>query len=147
MLFADGAAKANPSGPCGAGGVLYEGLVGAAGGAWQLGAPFARFKRYLGIRSNNEAEYTALLLGLETALAHGVTHLTARMDSELVVKQMRGHYQVKAANLRPLYDDAKELQSQFQLCNMQHIYREHNGEADQLANEAITDMLGHKSQR
>ena len=105
---------------------------------WELGGCITSFKRYLGTRSNNEAEYTALLLGLETALAHGVTHLTVRMDSELIVKHMCGDYKVKAANLLPLYHEALQLAMKFKQCHVQHIYREHNGEADQLANEAIS---------
>lgn len=142
ILFADGAAKTNPTGPCGCGGILYAGVVRADGGEWTLGEGITCYKRFLGVRSNNEAEYTALIVGLEASLAHGITHLTVRMDSELVVKQMAGEYKVKAANLIPLYNQALTLAARFAQCNMQHIYRELNTEADELANEAITDALG-----
>ena len=91
VLYCDGAAKANPVGPCGAGGILYSSSSFADAGDHppQLGGAITSYKQYLGSASNNEAEYHALLLGLQTALAHGVTHLLVRLDSELIVKQVR----------------------------------------------------------
>ena len=145
LLFADGAAKSNPTGPCGCGGILYEAtppLAGVGSGDLVQGAGITCYKRFLGVRSNNEAEYSALIVGLEAALAHGITHLTVRMDSELVVRQMAGEYTVKAANLLPLYNQALQLAARFVQINVQHIYRDQNKEADELANEAITDAIG-----
>ena len=137
VLFADGAAKANPRGPCGAGGVLYSASPSTAA----IGAAITSYKSYLGVRSNNEAEYHALIEGMRAALAHGVTHLTAKMDSQLVVRQMTGEYKVKAGNLQPLHQQALQLASDFESFQVQHIYRDQNAEADQLANEAIQDAL------
>jgi ribonuclease HI len=150
-LYCDGAAKSNPVGDAGAGGVLYDCvappslLPGDEAAEVDLllrqhhRPPVASFKRYLGVRSSVEAEYDALILGLRTALNQGVTHLTVRMDSELVVKHMAGEYAVRAENLKPLHHAALTLAAQFQQINVQHVRRHLNAEADALANEVVQE--------
>ena len=103
--------------------------------------------RYLGETTNNQAEYRALLLGLETVAKtdpHGSTteiDLTVLMDSELIVRQMEGKYKVKAVDLIPLHEDAKALISHFGKATFKHIPREKNAQADALVNQCL-DKLG-----
>jgi len=93
--------------------------------------------RYLGTRTNNEAEYEALILGLETARKLGMRRLRISLDSELVVKQLQGSYKVKSPTLRPLYDMVRSHLKHFSDYDIVHIRRELNTEADRLANQAI----------
>ena len=129
ILYTDGGSRGNP-GPAGIGFVLNHGFVKSCDG----GAP-------IGDATNNVAEYKALIWGLENALALTITHLEARADSELLVKQLNGEYKVKNAALKPLFLDALNLSKQFEVCEFVHIPREENEEADALANEAM-DALG-----
>jgi len=125
-LYADGGARGNP-GPAGAGAVIYD----------QSGAQIAALSRYLGQATNNVAEYQALIMGLEAALELGVARIEARLDSELLVKQLGGQYQVKAPHLKPLFQKAKALLQQFAGAHIVHVRREQNGVADGLANQAM----------
>lgn len=125
-LYADGGARGNP-GPAGAGAVIYD----------QSGAQIAALSRYLGQATNNVAEYQALLMGLEAALELGVGQIEVRLDSELLVKQLGGQYQVKAPHLKPLFQKAKALLQQFADAHIVHVRREQNGVADGLANQAM----------
>ena len=126
-LFCDGAARRNPRGPAGAGAVLLD----------ETGNEVQALRRFLGVRTNNEAEYEALLLGLERALALGARRMSIRADSEVMVNHLNRTYRVKAANLRPLYERAIKLLAQFEVWDARHVRREQNGRADALANEAI----------
>lgn len=92
---------------------------------------------YLPKATNNVAEYSALVWGLENALAAGVTRLKVRADSELMVKQMLGQYKVKSDDLKPLHMRAKELFSRFESASIAHVYRSENKRADALANETM----------
>jgi len=92
---------------------------------------------FLGHTTNNVAEYRALLRGLEIALEHGVKELEVRADSELLIKQLLGKYRVKAEGLRPLFEQARKLLARFEAVKLVHVRREHNGEADRLANQGI----------
>ncbi|MGC4089670.1 MAG: ribonuclease HI family protein [Polyangiaceae bacterium] len=94
---------------------------------------------YLGHTTNNIAEYRALLLGLERALRCGIKHIEVRADSELLIKQLRGEYRVKNEGLKPLFEAAKQLLSRFQTSKLTHVRREHNTEADRLANRGIDE--------
>lgn len=129
-LRTDGGARGNP-GPAGAGIVLEaaDGSLIAQGG------------RFLGVATNNVAEYQAIIWGLETAVELGVRRLTVLCDSELVVRQLTGVYRVKNANLRPLFLRAVSLLKQFESCEVRHVRREENAVADALVNEAI-DLRG-----
>ncbi len=125
-LYTDGGARGNP-GPA-AGGVV---LINDGGNVIKkLG--FA-----LGVKTNNEAEYKALIRGLRTSLDEEATHLKCYLDSELVVKQLRGEYRVKNANMKPLWNEAKELEKKFKNVEYFHITRDKNKQADLLVNEVL----------
>ncbi len=134
ILHADGGARGNP-GPAGAGAVLYD----------PQGRTLARRARYLGRTTNNVAEYQGLILGLETARDLGARSLTVRLDSELIVRQLNGQYRVRTPHLRPLYQKARQLMTDFEAVEVQHVPREQNAEADRLVNQAI-DQQGDLSQ-
>ncbi len=91
----------------------------------------------IGVATNNVAEYRALVAGLESALAHGVTELEVVSDSELVVKQMRGEYKVKNEALRRLSLEAARLARELGSVTYTAVRREHNELADRLVNEAL----------
>jgi ribonuclease HI len=126
ILWSDGAARGNP-GPAGIGAVLKT----------RDGELLAECSDYLGHTTNNVAEYRALLAGLERACELGVKHLEVRADSELMIKQLRGQYRVKNPGLKPLFEQAKELIARFERVELKHVRREHNAEADRLANLGI----------
>lgn len=87
--------------------------------------------------TNNVAEYTALVRGLELAQEQGIRNLHIHSDSELLVKQMNGEYRVKNADLIDLYQEATALRRQFEKVTIQHVRREQNKRADFLCNEAM----------
>lgn len=126
VLWTDGAARGNP-GPAGIGAILKSG----SGEVLYTGSEF------LGHTTNNVAEYKAVLLGLEGALASGVSRIEVRADSELLIKQLKGEYRVKSPGLKPLFDEARKLLGRFSSVKLTHIRRELNGEADRLANQGI----------
>lgn len=126
ISFTDGGARGNP-GPAGIGVVLTT-LDGQTVGEWS---------EFLGSTTNNQAEYRALLLALKQAQALGVKELECRLDSELVVKQLRGEYKVKHPELKPLYEMATTLAKGFAKIVFKHIPRALNKRADELANEAM----------
>mgnify|MGYP001568353687 FL=1 len=97
--------------------------------------------RFLGHTTNNVAEYTALIIGLEEARRRGVLELDVRMDSLLVVEQMRGKWKIKHPNLVPLAARAIRLLSEFRYVDIRHIPRERNGIADALSNRAIDEHV------
>jgi len=125
-LFTDGAARGNP-GPAGAGAVIIS----------PDGHVVAKVGKYLGETTSNVAEYTGLILGLKRAKAMGLRELEVLADSELIVKQLFGEYQVKADHLRPLHDEAKALIAGFDKIDLRHIPREENEAADEMSNRAI----------
>ena len=87
--------------------------------------------------TNNVAEYTALVRGLDAALAHGVQHLRVRLDSELVVRQVRGEYRVRHAGLQALHRAVCARLSDFASFHIEHVPRAANRRADALANAAL----------
>jgi ribonuclease HI len=127
-LFADGGSRGNP-GHAASGAVL----VG------KDGAVLREIGRYLGVATNNVAEWTALLDGLSAAKELGVDRLAVRLDSELVVRQLSGEYRVKHENLRPLHTRAKALLSQFSHVDVRHVRREQNKLADALVNRILDE--------
>lgn len=129
-VFSDGAARGNP-GPSGAGAVIQD----------ASGEILARLGRYLGRTTNNVAEYEGLLLGLRHALELGAKEVQVVADSELLVKQLRGQYKVKAPHLKALYDQARGLLARFERHEVRHVLRAENGAADQMANRAIDERL------
>lgn len=127
LLYTDGAAKGNP-GPAGAG---YWAQDASGKILIEAGVP-------LGIATNNEAEYRALLLGLEALLAAGYAGhpLEVRTDSELMAYQISGRYKLKAEHLRPLLEKARALLARFPQATVVAVPRRHNARADQLASAA-----------
>ena len=125
-LHCDGACRGNP-GPAGAGMVLHD----------PQGRLQVRKGRYLGETTNNVAEYQALLLGLEEARKLAVKKLRVLADSELMVKQLNGHYRVKSPHLLPLWRQALQALQQFEAYAIMHVPREKNRLADEVANQAI----------
>jgi ribonuclease HI len=123
-LYSDGASSGNP-GPAGIGYVLI-----ADGHTY-------RHSEDIGEATNNIAEYTALIRGLEKASSLGVGDLTAYLDSELVVRQINGEYKVKNPALRELYNKAVSLLKGFSSYSISHIPRERNKEADALSKKAV----------
>ncbi|MGD9125218.1 MAG: ribonuclease HI family protein [Desulfarculaceae bacterium] len=130
ILHADGASRGNP-GLAGAGAVLLD----------QTGRQVGSFKRFLGVATNNEAEYQALLLGLEGARKLGADRLKIRLDSQLLVRQLNGQYRVKSPGLKPLYEKALRLLRDFAEVDIIHVKRNLNTEADALANQAIDEAV------
>jgi ribonuclease HI len=126
LLWTDGGARGNP-GPAAYAFVLEteDGTVLEARG------------EAIGIATNNVAEYSALVAGLEAARAVGVTELELRSDSELMVKQMRGEYRVKNRDLQALFLEASRAARALGEVTYTHVRREHNELADRLVNEAL----------
>lgn len=121
--YVDGASRGNP------------GKAGA--GVWIEGDPPNELTCYLGEATNNEAEYQALLVALKEAHRRGVAGVQIYSDSELLVRQVQGGYQIRSEKLRPLYEQVKDLIERFAEFEIQHVPREKNREADRLANKAI----------
>ena len=130
ILHTDGGSRGNP-GESGIGYVLEtDDIEGnrqlVSYGGW-----------YLGHATNNQAEYHALIWGLENALVLDVRTIEIELDSELIVKQLNGQYKVKNANIQALYQLAVELLGQFYKTSISHVGRELNNESDKLANAAM----------
>lgn len=126
-LNVDGGARGNP-GPAGAG----VSLVDAATDEAIFEAGF-----WLGEMTNNMAEYTGLIRGLDVAVRAKVHSLSVFADSELMVKQINGEYRVKNANLKPLFSEAIQRLQQIPTWEISHVRRDQNKRADQLANMAM----------
>ncbi len=123
-LHTDGGARGNP-GPAGIGAVL------------EVDGKKHGYKKYIGEGTNNQAEYKALILGLEKAKDAGAQEIECFLDSELVVKQLNREYKVKDKELGVLFVKVWNLMQVFKKVTFKHIYREQNKEADKLVNEAI----------
>jgi len=126
IAHSDGGARGNP-GPAGYGVVVQD----------ESGRKVAALSEYLGHQTNNFAEYQGLIAALEYAIQHGPKALKLISDSELLVRQIKGIYKVKNATLQELHGRAKELIAQLDWFSIGHALREHNQEADRLANEAM----------
>ena len=123
----DGCSKSNP-GIAGAGAVIYK-----------FNDEISTKIQFVGNNeTNNVAEYTGLIIGLLDAINLNIKVLVVEGDSMLVIKQMKGEYKVKSANLINLYNKAKTLEKVFDIVTFKHIYRENNKRADELSNLAIS---------
>jgi probable phosphoglycerate mutase len=122
----DGGARGNP-GPAGFGALIQD----------AAGHPLAELSEFLGIQTNNFAEYSGLLASLDFALRHGHRRLRVISDSELMVKQIQGKYKVKSPGLRPLYELARKKIAQLDAFEIVHALRHKNKDADRLANQAM----------
>jgi ribonuclease HI len=106
------------------------------------GEPVARLKKYIGRMTNNVAEYYGLIAALDYVEAQGIRALRIESDSELLVKQMKGLYKVRSPELAPLYERARKMAAALDSFRIDHVYREHNREADALANQAMDEVEG-----
>jgi ribonuclease HI len=131
VAHTDGGARGNP-GPAGYGVVIED----------EARRKVARLSEYLGHQTNNFAEYQAVIAALEYALEHGPKALKVISDSELLVRQIKGIYKVKNPTLQDLHARAKQLIAQLEWFSIGHALREHNQEADRLANEAMDKGMG-----
>ena len=122
----DGGARGNP-GPAGYGALIQD----------TEGRVLAELSEFLGIQTNNFAEYSGLLATLDYALGHGYQRLRVISDSELMVKQVQGKYKVKSPGLRPLYEQAKQKIARLEGFEIVHALRHKNKDADRLANDAM----------
>ena len=123
----DGGSRGNP-GPAGYG-VRIEREDGEV----------VELKESLTLATNNVAEYSGLLAALRWAASNGIATLHVRSDSELLVKQMKGHYRVKHPGLQPLYEEAQSLTRRIGRVTFEHVRREFNKDADRLATEAMDE--------
>ena len=128
----DGASRGNP-GPASYA-VILRGPDGAA--RFEVG-------KYIGRATNNVAEYWGLITALDYAAAQGIDRLLVRSDSELLVRQMQGRYKVSSPDLRPLHERARKLAHGFAYFAIEHVRREQNREADELANIALDRTGSH----
>ena len=126
VVYADGACRGNPGSM-------------AIGATVQTpdGDEIDTVSEAIGDGTNNIAEYRAAIEGVKKAIGHGATRIELRMDSELVVKQLNGEYQVKNARLKPLWTELKGLLASFEKALVVHVPREKNKRADELANLAF----------
>jgi ribonuclease HI len=134
IVRTDGAARGNP-GPASLGAVLIE----AAGPASRRpdAPPIASISEYLGVQTNNVAEYTAVLRALSLAYELEAQAVDMLLDSKLIVEQLHGRWRVKDAKLILLHAEAKALLSRFTRWSATHVPRAQNKQADALCNEAI----------
>lgn len=126
IIYTDGGARGNP-GPAGIGAVLYN----------EDREVLAEISKYLGVATNNQAEYKALIFALKKALELEAEEVNCYLDSELVVCQLNREYKVKNKDLAPLFLEIHNLSLSFKKITYTHIPRERNKQADKLANEAM----------
>lgn len=130
FLYTDGGAFKNP-GPAGAGGVLLD----------ENKKEVETYSVPLGTATNNEAEYTALIIGLQRALKHQPEEIKVFLDSELLVRQLTGKYKVKNSRLKPLFAQVLKFTNSFSNITFHHIPRQENKKADWLVKKAISSQL------
>ncbi len=135
MLFADGGSRGNP-GPAACGAVLFD----------EHGEVVREIGEYVGIATNNVAEWRGVVAGLAAALNEGITEISVRLDSELVVRQLTGVYRVKHPDLIPLHRKARELLAKFVAVDIAHVRREKNKEADAVVNRVLDEIAQAKRQ-
>ncbi len=123
-IYIDGSSQGNP-GPAGISAVIYS----------KAGELEKTISEYIGVTTNNIAEYTALIYALQEGLILGFKRMTVFTDSELMRKQVEGSYKVKNDNLKRLHKQVKHLLDGFEEVNIKHISSEENKEADKLAKQ------------
>lgn len=125
IMFSDGGSRGNP-GPAGIGFIIFEGSNLVSFDA-----------QYIGEKTNNYAEYTALIEGLKNAQKLNIQNIVCYLDSELVVKQLNKEYKVRDENIKVLYDQVLEMIEKFSEISFEHVRREKNKFADRLVNIAL----------
>lgn len=134
-MFADGGARGNP-GPAASAAVIFE-LHDD-----EIGELLGEASEYLGVATNNQAEYNAIIIGLKKAKELGVEALDVRLDSELAVRQLNGEYKVKNKELAKKFLEIYNLRQGFIEIHFSHVRREYNKIADALVNKTIDQALG-----
>jgi len=127
----DGGARGNP-GPAGYGVVVED----------ESGQRLAELSEFIGVKTNNVAEYSALLAALEWAGANGHSKLRVISDSELMVRQIQGKYKVNSPDLKPMWENARKMIGKLERFEIQHALRHKNTVADGLANRAMDKAMG-----
>ncbi|MGV3625271.1 MAG: ribonuclease HI family protein [Archangium sp.] len=130
-LYSDGVARGKNPGPAGAGAILVE----------PSGQVVDRLGKFLGHQTNNYAEYMGLLMGLKRARELNVREVEVFADSELMIRQLGGRYQVKSPSLRPLYEETLQLLNGFERVKLVVVPREMNRAADEMSNRAIDERM------
>lgn len=130
IIACDGASRGNP-GPAGAGAQIVD----------SDGVVLAEVAEGIGETTNNVAEYTAVIRGLERAQELGACDVLVRSDSQLLINQLTGLYRVKTPHLQPLHRRVRRLAADFDSIEFEHVRRERNTEADRLANEGVDAWL------
>lgn len=125
-IFSDGGSRGNP-GPAGIGAVLYD----------EEGKAVSQVSKYIGIATNNEAEYLAAIYGFLEAVHMKAHKVVINLDSQLVARQLKGEYKVKDRDLKKFFDLALNILKEFDTVEIREIPREGNKEADRLVNKAI----------
>lgn len=125
-IFCDGGSRGNP-GISGGGAVLYD----------ENQKELGRAGIFTGHQTNNFAEYSSLIVGMKLARTHNISHLTVYMDSKLAIEQMAGRWKVKHPQMKILWEKAKIIADEFKMVDFQHVRREKNTVADEIANEVM----------
>jgi ribonuclease HI len=128
-LYCDGGSRGNP-GPSAIGAVVYDSSTDPP-------RKVATVSERIGVTTNNVAEYRALIAGLEAVAHLRAPVIRVRADSLLVIRQLRGEWKVKHANMRPLYLAAMSLLAEYEIVDLRHVPREENADADALVNAAL----------
>jgi len=136
IAYIDGGSRGNP-GPAGYGVRIED----------EEGALVAELNGFIGVATNNAAEYEGLLAALRYAAGHAHRSVCIRSDSELLVRQMRGEYRVKHPGLRRLHDQARDVLGRLDRVVFEHVPRERNTEADRLVNAALDAATGSPARR
>lgn len=131
-LYTDGGSRGNP-GPAASGAVIKEFVAGTERQV------LAEISKFLGDNTNNQAEYTAIIIGLEKAAELGARRVEVMLDSELAAKQLNGEYKVKDPGIAQRFLEVKNLCHAFDRVTFTHIRREFNKEADALVNKCLDD--------
>ncbi len=134
IAHVDGGSRGNP-GPSGYGAYITDGE----------GKKIAELSEFLGVQTNNFAEYSGLIAALEYAVEHGFGTVKVVSDSELLVKQMKGQYKVRSEALLSIYGEAKALIRKLDRFEIRHVLRHLNKDADRLANDAMDRRMGRAS--
>ncbi len=132
QIFTDGGSRGNP-GPAAAGGVIYNFEDGVQGEV------LAEVMKFIGEDTNNQAEYTAIVIALEKAAELGAKRVDLRLDSELATKQLNGEYKVKDQGIAKRFLEVKNLMHKFERVTFTHVRREQNIEADALVNKCLDE--------
>jgi ribonuclease HI len=127
-IYSDGACRGNP-GPSGIGAVILN----------DKGTAVHEIAKYIGVTTNNVAEYEALLEALDYCVKRKLSPVEILADSQLLIRQLSGQYKVKHPNIIPLHRKAKEYMAQLEITGVTHVLREFNKAADKLANRGIDE--------